>query len=1362
MTKRLLLACLCLLLKNLHAQQIISNELYGQNAWVPTVFQVQTNPTLTLNYYATAGPNTCTYCNTAIGESLSGPTLGPLDNYWSIVNASGAKMVRVGGTDFNSPKPEKEWVYRWQVDKIKANGMIPVVQVGTGFKGLQENLFTVSQATFLVKYLNIDNPGSYCKYWIIGNEFDIRGYSVSDIYNKYAAFVPAMKAIDPNIVIIGPGLASYNPIYITGLTTGINSILPFIDIFSFHYYPFANQAAQASNIVGTYELDATRYNIMNILSGSNPVNFASGPIATKLDNILNSFTSIGKPIAITEANICYANDVGVGIGTNTVAGTDNSFSGNGSNGMLAGQFLAEMLAVGMKNNLKMLNFWSVAEGDGGNNYATDIGYIGTQTVGQKKPAYWHYEMVANNFTGTFQALPTINQPNVKAFAAKTGDHIAVMIMNQDQNTDYDFSVDLNGGNGGGSGTLKINFSNIITSSATPLFFANGTNTTTLEKIKKESTVLLLYDCIGFISQRRDYRLVDVIASSGTNAPITFTFGNPLITQTISVTGSPSVAVSTFGTFTFLPGPANGYTWTWLPPAPCATLPIGNIVNLYNCNTQTISTNYTFTVMDPKGCTSTQEFVITSIGFPVPDNLPPGPFYAYLSSVIPASCGLNNGGATFITNAAPGGNPFIYYSSSWDNGPYVAGTSTTGLSAGAHTVMIKQCQYNNSCTPNTYYFVVPMAPGTQPPNPTFTVNGICAGNPVCFNPATLSGTHSWTITNPQQLSNQVSPCFTLAAGVYTVVHLVNTPSCSSTYSQLITVFAPPAEVTATVSANNICAGQQSVLLTAGGFGAVSFTWNPGGIIGNPVVITPTVTTIYTVIAANINGCTGNAFITVNVGECCLKNEKQNPVIELGNVTIVAPGQSALTWNNLTNGQIYNGNIALPFPNYVISGRYNVTAGLTINTPVTFSVTEIAFGATVVTNQNATTNIDKSYWHGCSKMWQGIVSAKLLNVTNTVIEDAAYAIQVSAGGRVAYPGLNIDNTFFNKNFVGVLLNSNTITNFKITGTIFTSRDINPSVYPYSSGLRWNNLPAYNSSALSAYNTGLLKSSIYFSPTWRGQVGILLNTAQNLNGSGNIEIGDISNANNAQLTNVFDNIRLGVSSVFSKSALYNNLFQNIDYIPAVDFGNTSAGCYNYSASTSIGSNLNGNQAALYTNTFVNSGIGVYATQSGTLSVTNNKFINLTFAGTHVIQWYAKSSNTSSVNISKNIFDNCLYDLFAYDNSNINLTFNHNISAYTGTGMKRPKGIHAYVLELNKSKTVQYNISFNNSVGKTYGVLCANVYSAAILQNTLTIAPIFANSPQAAIWLQNTDESSIKANSINCNPSNSNNLTWLSAIIM
>jgi len=73
------------------------------------------------------------------------------------------------------------------------------------------------------------------------------------------------------------------------------------------------------------------------------------------------------------------------------------------------------------------------------------------------------------------------------------------------------------------------------------------------------------------------------------------------------------------------------------------------------------------------------------------------------------------------------------------------------------------------------------------------------------------------------------------------------------------------ITPTATPSSLCAGQPSTLsVTATGqVGAVSYTWNPGGLTGSNVIVTPSTTTVYTVTGTDAGGCTTTATKSVVV-------------------------------------------------------------------------------------------------------------------------------------------------------------------------------------------------------------------------------------------------------------------------------------------------------------------------------------------------------------------------------------------------------------------------------------------------------------------------------------------------------------------
>src|SRR5207253_2062868 len=103
-----------------------------------------------------------------------------------------------------------------------------------------------------------------------------------------------------------------------------------------------------------------------------------------------------------------------------------------------------MYGIGMKNSVDFITMWSVVEG---NTTALNIGYL--ESNGTKKPAYHHYQMMAQNFKGSLVSA-TSTQTNVKVFASQSSSLINVMIMNEELTVNHNYTVRLNTGTVSGS------------------------------------------------------------------------------------------------------------------------------------------------------------------------------------------------------------------------------------------------------------------------------------------------------------------------------------------------------------------------------------------------------------------------------------------------------------------------------------------------------------------------------------------------------------------------------------------------------------------------------------------------------------------------------------------------------------------------------------------------------------------------------------------------------------------------------------------------------------------------------------------------------------------------------------------------
>ncbi|OWP63691.1 hypothetical protein CDA63_07845 [Hymenobacter amundsenii] len=421
--------------------QAISPYLTGQNAWLPT----------------------------ALGTQVFN---GQLDKLWPLVQQSKVKMVRIGGNGVNSNLVTNQQ-YIALIDSVRKIGAEPMVQVSEG-----RGRFTAAQAAQVVNHVNI-TMGRNIKYWIIGNEPDLNNAShpnptpVAGVETYIKAFASAMKAVDPSILIVGPENASYNSYY-PALVGGANDVTGkdangryYIDIISFHTYPFAGTQTRAQVINSPQNLANTVTNLLGLMANANTLHNRTGPEALRW--------------ALTEFNVDYANP------------TANTVEGVGVHSFLNGQYWAEVFGVGMKYEGVSMQPWSIHEG-GGARGAGDLGYIDGGTVSTFKPrsAFWHEMLVSENLHGT-NLNATDNQALVKVLSSTDNGTTAVMVLNESDATDYDFTVQLNAAAAPGAAVLRINV---------PANINNAYN----DKIFAQSTLVLLFNSQGALTRKIVYSL----------------------------------------------------------------------------------------------------------------------------------------------------------------------------------------------------------------------------------------------------------------------------------------------------------------------------------------------------------------------------------------------------------------------------------------------------------------------------------------------------------------------------------------------------------------------------------------------------------------------------------------------------------------------------------------------------------------------------------------------------------------------------------------------------------------------------------------------------------------------------------------
>lgn len=284
--------------------------------------------------------------------------------------------------------------------------------------------------------------------------------------------------------------------------------------------------------------------------------------------------------------------------------------------------------------------------------------------------------------------------------------------------------------------------------------------------------------------------------------------------------------------------SGGTTYTWTGPGGFnitqANFTISNV-------TPVNSGTYINTVSNSFGCTSS--VAITATVNPSP------------------TINVNNNSPLCVGNnlllTSSGGTAFVWsgpnsFTSSLAN-PTI--TNAQLVNGGNYTLNITGAF---GCT-NSAVTNVTVAP---PPSPTITSNsGICAGSTLSLSvnggsSFSWSGPNSFTSTSQNTVITNAS---TSASGIYTVIASVG--SCTAITTQSVNVLAIPS-VSAASSSNTICSGSSATLSASG---ASTYVWSSGGTSASEVV-TPSITTNYTVTGTAANGCTATAMITQSVVIC----------------------------------------------------------------------------------------------------------------------------------------------------------------------------------------------------------------------------------------------------------------------------------------------------------------------------------------------------------------------------------------------------------------------------------------------------------------------------------------------------------------
>jgi gliding motility-associated-like protein len=269
------------------------------------------------------------------------------------------------------------------------------------------------------------------------------------------------------------------------------------------------------------------------------------------------------------------------------------------------------------------------------------------------------------------------------------------------------------------------------------------------------------------------------------------------------------------------------TYDWNPGGPGASIVV----------TPGATMGYLVTGTDANGCTDTATVVVTVNPLPIVDLGPDRDLcvgqQAQLAATGASSYLWSTGETTSSINVQP---------------PTSTSYSVTGTDANG-------CSNADTVVVNVHQLPVVDAGADQ---------NICQGDNITLS-ATGASSYLWTPGGNGQ-SIVVAPTSTTTY----LVTGTDTWGCEDDDDMTVNVFADPI-----VSAmpSEICAGEQA-LLTASG--AITYSWQPGGMTGDSVTVTPLVTTTYTVTGMDVNGCENASTVVVTVLTDCPKAE---PIIKI---------------------------------------------------------------------------------------------------------------------------------------------------------------------------------------------------------------------------------------------------------------------------------------------------------------------------------------------------------------------------------------------------------------------------------------------------------------------------------------------------
>jgi hypothetical protein len=328
--------------------------------------------------------------------------------------------------------------------------------------------------------------------------------------------------------------------------------------------------------------------------------------------------------------------------------------------------------------------------------------------------------------------------------------------------------------------------------------------------------------------------VSVSNNSCTTQTVNVVIGqNPVVTFSLSASVTSANCQGSAGGATVTPSSPGSYTYVWSPGS-YSTSAVNNLS----------AGNYTVSVSN-NSC-GVQNITFNVAQAPVIN-------FSLAGSSTSVTCPGFSDGTASVTPSSPG-----TYTYNWQPGGFSV-PALFNIPATSYTVVAN----NGYC--GSYTLVVPVGVGPAPVITlnTATINPSCNGFSNGSATVTPSNTTNTTY-NWQPGGYTTSVVNSLPAGTYTIN--VTGGACS-TGSTVVTIVDPPRLDLTMDGPVTICDGQSTTLnpIYGGGVPAYTFSWSNGANTPS-IMVSPTITTVYTLTLTDSYSCAITLPVTVTVVEC----------------------------------------------------------------------------------------------------------------------------------------------------------------------------------------------------------------------------------------------------------------------------------------------------------------------------------------------------------------------------------------------------------------------------------------------------------------------------------------------------------------